>query len=148
MIFILKILKNFKKSSYNKNNTLSPMANPNIDSKNMFKKSEVFKFKNNELIEKKGLKKVRMGECEICGEYSEINYQGRCKRCKYIMWRFSQNKGVIIRTLKRLNIPDEKIKTVLKEEWTLLFNNYKGTRTKKEDNNIPSSPSEGSEEDN
>ena len=41
MIFILKILKIFKKSSYNKNNTLPAMANHNTESKNMFKKSEV-----------------------------------------------------------------------------------------------------------
>jgi len=129
------------------------MANSNNDSKKSRKNPEVVKFKNKEIIEKKGLKKVRMGDCEICGIYGEINQQRRCKRCKYLVWKFSQNKGVIVRSLKRLNIPDDQIKYVLKEEWNMLFNSVpkniialSGSQSNK-DNIIPSSPSSSEEQD-
>jgi len=115
------------------------MANPNIESKKSRKNPEVFKFKNKEIIEKKGVKKVKLGDCEICGVYTEINQQTRYKRCRYLVWKFSQNKGVIVRNLKRLDIPDDKIKYVLKEEWNMLFNTVPKNM---KDIIIPSSPSE------
>jgi len=97
------------------------MANPDTESKKFRKKSDVYKFKNNKIIEKKEPNKVRMGDWEICGVLSEINYQGRCKKCRYLLWKFSQNKGVLVRGLKRLDIPYDKIKYVLKEEWNMIL---------------------------
>jgi len=104
------------------------MTNSSIDTKQPRKKSEVYKFKNKEIIEKKEPNKVLMGNCEICGVLSEINHQRRCKKCRYLIWKFSQNKGILVRGLKRLDIPEDKIKYVLKEEWNMLFNNYQSRK--------------------